>query len=164
VSNLRPPLNELVKGLKTKADKIRVAHGNGYSRSEIAKFLGIRYQHVRNVLVDDERLRRPSGTHMQAAMAEAGRAFEHAPRALKVIVGKNGRLAVPEEAFAAIGVKEGDVLLVNVEGDEIRLYTPQAVIRRVQAHMREYIPEGVNLVDELIAERRQEAERESHGD
>ena len=37
--------------LTTKADKIRALFRAGYSRSEIAEHLGIRYQHVRNVLV-----------------------------------------------------------------------------------------------------------------
>ncbi len=33
-------------------------------------------------------------------------------------------------------------------------------IRRAQERFRRYVPEGVNLVDELIAERRAEARRE----
>ena len=44
-------MKELTKGLATKSDKIRVLSENGYSRGDIARFLGIRYQHVRNVLV-----------------------------------------------------------------------------------------------------------------
>jgi hypothetical protein len=34
-------------------------------------------------------------------------------------------------------------------------------LRRARALLRKYIPEGVNLSDELIAERRAEAARES---
>ena len=45
----------LTEGLTTKADKIRALHRAGYSRSQIADFLGIRYQHVRNTIVNDER-------------------------------------------------------------------------------------------------------------
>jgi vacuolar-type H+-ATPase subunit H len=33
-------------------------------------------------------------------------------------------------------------------------------IRRAQERVRRYVPEGVNLADELIAERRAEARRE----
>ena len=33
-------------------------------------------------------------------------------------------------------------------------------IRRAQERVRRYVPEGVSLVDELIAERRAEARRE----
>jgi len=45
------PMDEVVKGLPTKSAKIRALDQEGYSRSEIARYLGIRYQHVRNVLV-----------------------------------------------------------------------------------------------------------------
>lgn len=47
----RTPAKIVVEGLQTKSDKIRFLARAGYSRAEIAKFLGIRYQHVRNVLV-----------------------------------------------------------------------------------------------------------------
>ena len=37
--------------LKTKSSKVRYLHAQGFSRSQIAYFLNIIYQHVRNVLV-----------------------------------------------------------------------------------------------------------------
>jgi hypothetical protein len=48
-----PLPQEIVEGLTTKADKIRALSRAGFSRSEIAAFLDIRYQHVRNTLVRD---------------------------------------------------------------------------------------------------------------
>lgn len=39
------------KGLKNKSQVIRFLDSEGYSRSAIALFLNVRYQHVRNVLV-----------------------------------------------------------------------------------------------------------------
>jgi hypothetical protein len=39
------------KGLKNKSQIIRYLDAEGYSRSAIALFLNVRYQHVRNVLV-----------------------------------------------------------------------------------------------------------------
>lgn len=47
----RKPAKIIVEGLVTKSDKIRELARAGYSRTEISAFLGIRYQHVRNVLV-----------------------------------------------------------------------------------------------------------------
>lgn len=38
--------------------------------------------------------------------------------------------------------------------------TRRAAIRRIQEELRQFIPEGVSLVDELIADRRAEAARE----
>jgi hypothetical protein len=47
----RPPAAEIIKGLTTTADKIRALAQADYDRTEISKFLGIRYQHVRNVML-----------------------------------------------------------------------------------------------------------------
>jgi len=44
-------MDQLTKGLSTKSAKIRVLDSKGYTRSEIAKYMNIRYQHVRNVLI-----------------------------------------------------------------------------------------------------------------
>lgn len=44
--------NLLIRDLKTKSDKIRTLAKAGYSRTEISELLGIRYQHVRKVLLD----------------------------------------------------------------------------------------------------------------
>jgi hypothetical protein len=48
----RPKFGEVVEGLETTSDKIRALARAGYPRTEIAKLLQIRYQHVRKVLVD----------------------------------------------------------------------------------------------------------------
>ena len=45
------PAAELVKDLQTTSDKIRALAHAGYDRAQIAKYLDIRYQHVRNVLL-----------------------------------------------------------------------------------------------------------------
>lgn len=42
----------VVETLSTTSDKIRALILEGYLRTEVAQFLGIRYQHVRRVLVD----------------------------------------------------------------------------------------------------------------
>ena len=42
---------ELETELKTKSAMVRRLHSEGYDRSQIAKFMNIRYQHVRNILV-----------------------------------------------------------------------------------------------------------------
>lgn len=47
----RPPAAEITNGLTTTADKIRALANAKYERTEISKILGIRYQHVRNVML-----------------------------------------------------------------------------------------------------------------
>ena len=45
------PAIEVAKLVTTKSEQIRTLAANGMSRGDIAKTLGIRYQHVRNVLI-----------------------------------------------------------------------------------------------------------------
>jgi hypothetical protein len=52
-------------------------------------------------------------------------------------------------------------LFVRIDDGEIHLLTRKAVTRRVQALAREFVPEGVSLVDELLEDRRREVEAES---
>jgi len=47
----RKPAGEIVQGLTTTSDKIRALAKGRYDRTEIASYLRIRYQHVRNVLM-----------------------------------------------------------------------------------------------------------------
>ena len=73
---------------------------------------------------------------------------------------EGGRVVVPAEIRQALGLKEGDTVLWELKNGEALLTTRSARLRRAQEMVRKYVPEGVSLVDELIAERRAEAERE----
>lgn len=65
---------------------------------------------------------------------------------------------------AALGVDEGDKLIVVKSGDSLRLLCVDAAVREVQQTLARHIPEDVSLVDELIADRRREATREVEDD
>ncbi|MBW8876666.1 MAG: AbrB/MazE/SpoVT family DNA-binding domain-containing protein [Acidobacteria bacterium] len=75
-------------------------------------------------------------------------------------LGEGGRLVIPAEYRKALGVETGDDLVLVLEENDIRVLTPQEAIRRAQALVRKYVPEGRRLSDELIADRRREARRE----
>jgi bifunctional DNA-binding transcriptional regulator/antitoxin component of YhaV-PrlF toxin-antitoxin module len=64
------------------------------------------------------------------------------------------------EIRKALGIKDGDTVLWELVDGEARLTTRRERLRRAQAFVRQYLPEGVSLADELIAERRAEASRE----
>lgn len=83
---------------------------------------------------------------------------------VKLHVGADGSIAVPAALTEALGLKEGDILFARVHDGEIHLLTRMAVTRRVQALVRQFVPEGVSLVDELIADRRREVETEREED
>lgn len=53
-------IEKQMNSLPSKAAKIRFLADAGWERAEIAKKLGIRYQHVRNVLVRDQKADAPA--------------------------------------------------------------------------------------------------------
>jgi AbrB family looped-hinge helix DNA binding protein len=148
-----------VDHLSKKSDKIRALAARGLARADIARLLGVRYQQVRNVLErDKERVAKPAGMSEppQPALVD-----DTIPSA-KVRLGPDGRVVIPAPMREALALKEGDVLFARLEGGEIKLLTPKAAMLRAQAIVRQFVPPGVSLADELIADRRREAEREAN--
>ncbi len=60
----------------------------------------------------------------------------------------------------ALGIKPGDTMDLQIQDYELRISTRRARIRKAQERIRQYVPEGVSLVDELSAERRDAAKNE----
>ena len=71
-----------------------------------------------------------------------------------------GRLQIPVEIRRELGISDGDVVLMKVQDGEMRLWTRAAAVQRAQEMYRKFAKPGESLVDELIADRRAEAERE----
>ena len=71
-----------------------------------------------------------------------------------------GKLVVPAAMRRALGMKPGDTLLVEVSDGELHVRTTERAFEKARDILRRYVPEGVSLVDELIADRRAEAARE----
>ncbi len=78
----------------------------------------------------------------------------------RVKLNENGRIVIPAAMREALQVKPGDELLLHVEDGELHVTTRMQRIRRAQELVRRYVPEGVSLADELIAERREAAKGE----
>jgi AbrB family looped-hinge helix DNA binding protein len=71
-----------------------------------------------------------------------------------------GRVVIPVEIRQSMGLKEGDTVLWELRGGEAVLTTRVAQMREAQAMVRQFVPAGVSLVDELIADRRAENARD----
>ena len=153
----RRPMDEVVERLSTKAEKIRALFRAGYSRSEIAGFLGVRYQHVRNVLVQsgfmETQLSRPMP-------AEDAASEDSLPVLVRTSIGPGGRVVIPAAYRKALEVDEGDYIVMQMDGDELRVVNDEKEFERAREVLAKYVPEGVSLVDELIADRRREAAAE----
>jgi len=79
---------------------------------------------------------------------------------VKLKINQNGRVVIPAAFRKALGINAGDIVVLRVEDDELRITTMRKRIERAQRLVRKYIKPGVSLVDELIAERRREARNE----
>ncbi len=82
------------------------------------------------------------------------------PPSNEVQVGAQGRVVIPAALRKALRLKPGDRLVARQEGEGLVLERREAVVKRLQS-MFAHIPKDVSLVDELIAERREEAAREA---
>lgn len=71
-----------------------------------------------------------------------------------------GRLQVPADIRRALGMKDGDTVMMEVVDGELRVRSIDQTLDRIQKRLRAYIPEGVSLSEELIADRRAAAEQE----
>lgn len=79
-----------------------------------------------------------------------------------VQVEKSGRILIPVAIRRRLKLVEGEsqVLLRVDDSGEIQLSTRAQALARVRAEVRKYIPEGSNIVEEFLAEKRAEVARE----
>lgn len=77
-----------------------------------------------------------------------------------VRVDGHGRVVIPAYFREALGLESGDKVTLILEDGGITRLTIRETVRRVQDEVAKYVTPGRSLVDELIAERRAEFERE----
>ena len=133
----------------SKSERIRRLKQQGMRQTDIARALGISDQFVANVV-----RRMSSGSNV----ANTARAEELDQ--VRAQIAEGGRLVIPAAFRAALGVEVGDSVLLRLQNGEIRISTPRTGLLRAQELVRQLVPEGRSLADELIAERRVAAERE----
>jgi AbrB family looped-hinge helix DNA binding protein len=75
-------------------------------------------------------------------------------------INENGRVVIPASFRKAMGINAGDEVVVRLEDNELRITTLKNRIGRAQRRVQGYVKPGRSLATELIAERREAAERE----
>jgi hypothetical protein len=177
-------LEAIAKTQATVADKIRALDAAGVARADIARFLGKRYQHVRNVLEDDAKAnaRRDTASNYVLGHADLSGVREEAARYVpdeaedrRLIERRrpgvywlqprpDGSLVLPREVAEALGITKGYRVFAELEGETLTILSDDEALRQAQAMVCTRIPPDRDLASELIAERRAEVEREAAQD
>ena len=78
----------------------------------------------------------------------------------RVQIHKGGRFVLPVKLRKALNIQVGDQVVVRLEKDSIRLIPVHQAVALAQTAVKQYVPTGVSLVDQLIRARRDEARGE----
>jgi hypothetical protein len=145
-----------IDALPTKSARIRELNAQGMSRADIARHLGIIYQHVRNVLEADKA--RAASRGVPAGETPAAEAPPQARTGnidfTPLNIAPDGRLLIPAPMREAMILdKDGRVTVAVVDG-ELRVISPMAAIRQAQREAGKHKKPGESVVDEFLAERR----------
>lgn len=79
---------------------------------------------------------------------------------VKTKVTQGGRIVIPADMRRRLGIEVGEDVNLALDGESVRILTRKESIRMAQELVRTFVPKGVSLVDELIADRRREAANE----
>ena len=82
-------------------------------------------------------------------------ADEPAPGQLRV--GADGSLTIPASLIALLGLQGDKTVVVSCDGRELHIAAPMTALQKLQNLLRPLAPNGQNLSDVLIVERRAEA-------
>jgi AbrB family looped-hinge helix DNA binding protein len=81
----------------------------------------------------------------------------------RIVVGDRGRVVLPSRVRAELGLEQGSQLLLSTEKDgSLRLRPYRSVAVQNRGMLVGLPPAGKSMVDELLVERRREAELEDH--
>lgn len=79
-------------------------------------------------------------------------------QAVKIIDG--GKLIIPAAFRRKLGIDTGDTVVVELGEDGLHVRSLSSAVRRAQEIVRAFVPDEVDLAEELIEDRRAEAEHE----
>jgi AbrB family looped-hinge helix DNA binding protein len=144
-------MEKVVAGMPAtpKSERIRRLKRAGFRQADIARFENVRDQYVSNI------------ARSIPATASAPQQAPASPQRVDLALAPDGRIVIPAAIREAMGLKDGGKLFGRLDDGELRLFTAETASRKLRSIVRKFVPEGVSLADELIRERRAEAEREA---
>ncbi|MBJ7415134.1 MAG: AbrB/MazE/SpoVT family DNA-binding domain-containing protein [Niveispirillum sp.] len=82
------------------------------------------------------------------------------PSYANLTIAPNGRVVIPSGMRAALGIPDGGRVVARLVDGAVVLEPIALAVRRAQDYVRSFVPEGLSLADEVIAERRAAADHE----
>lgn len=134
-------MDRLTAGMKTKAEKVRALHQAGVSTADIGRYIGIRYQHVYNVLL------------RAGLVSKGGQSAEEPTEAGEISVlalRKDGSLQLPPHLMEKYGFAAGEPLFCRETADGITLMSREAALAHVREAARARMPEQAALIEALL--------------
>ena len=173
-----PPdrMTQIVQPYATVSDRIRALDAAGVPRADIARFLGKRYQHIRNVLEADQQKGGYVLGHADLSgvqgVEDGGAAFDgpmNDPRfieargggAYRLEVRADGSVVLPREVRDAFNTDHEGAVMAQLEGDTFKLISGETAMRQIREMLSKYAPKGKLASEILIENRRREAEAEA---
>lgn len=138
-------MDQLTAGLDSKAAKIRALNAAGVSTAEIGRYLGIRYQHVYNVLLRAGVIEKGAGAGaVQAAPSDADAEI------ITAQVARNGAIALPQQLMQRFGLAADESVFCRVTDEGILLMSREAAMRHITEAARAKMPEQAALIEALL--------------
>ena len=78
---------------------------------------------------------------------------------IDIRIAENGRMVLPRSARNALGVTGAGVVVLSIDGDDVKLTSMRQSIKRAQDLYRQHATNDLS-VDDFLAERRAEADRD----
>jgi AbrB family looped-hinge helix DNA binding protein len=72
-------------------------------------------------------------------------------------MGRGGRITLPAKMRKVLQIGAGDAVVLRLEGDVVQVIPLRQAVRLAQEKVKQYVPEGTSLVEELIQARREES-------
>lgn len=165
---------QIVQPYTTVSDRVRALDAAGVGRADIAKFLGKRYQHVRNVLEADSQSSSGgyvigradlSGVQEQPApyrtAAEETDIDRRSPGVFWLRLRPDGSLLLPAEAAEALDAAPGRRVFAQLKDGRLEIISADRALEEASELVCRLIPASVDLAESLISDRRAEAARGS---
>ena len=79
---------------------------------------------------------------------------------VKSVINENGRIVIPFRMRRALGLKPGDTVVMALEDGALRIEPHGTRLRQIQAELKRFARPGAPASEELVADRREEANSE----